>query len=111
MYLVFLQTAIRNPQRLLDALRLDEDQVSVADADLVVTLKRLRFGDLPPVDESAVAREVVFDQAPPVAVDDDRVRPAYSFVLDQNVADGVGADPIVSGVNAEVFAVGVVAVS
>src|SRR5262245_66524779 len=96
---------------LLDALRGDEYQVCIADADLVVTLKRLRLGDLPPVDESAVAREIVFDQAPPVAVDDDRVRPADSFVLDQNVADGVGADPIVSGVNAEVFAVRVMAES
>src|SRR5215470_3966541 len=105
------QSAIRNPHRLLGALGGDEDQVGVADADLVVTLKRLRLGDLPSVDESAVAREVVFDQAPPVAVDDDRMRPADSFVLDQNVANGVGPDPIVSGVNAEVFAVGVVAVS
>src|SRR5262245_25503289 len=103
-------TSIRRPQRLLGDLRLDEDQVGVADADLVVTLKRLRLGDLPPVDESAVAGEIVFDQALPVAVDDDRVRPADSFVLDQNVANGVGADPIVSGVYAEVFAVGVVAV-
>src|SRR5262245_16885766 len=105
------QSAIRNPHRLLGALRGDEDQVGVADSDLVVTLKRLRLGDLPPVDESAVAREIVFDQALPVAVDNDRVRPADSFVLDQNVANGVGADPIVSGVNAVVFAVGVVAVS
>src|SRR5262245_60432321 len=97
--------------RLLDALRSDEDQLGVADANLIVTLKRLRLGDLPPIDESAVAREIVFDQAPSVAVDDDRVRPADSFVLDQNVADRVGADPIVSGVNAEVFAVRVVAES
>src|SRR5262252_335559 len=97
--------------RLLGALRRDEDQVGVADADLVVTLKRLRLGDLPPVDESAIAREIVFDQAPPVAVNNDCVRPADSFVLDQNVADWVGADPVVSGVNAVVFAVGVVAIS
>src|SRR5215471_8525143 len=96
--------------RLLGALRRDEDQVGVADADLVVTLKRLRLGDLPPVDESAVAREVVFDQAPPVAVNDDRVRPADSFVLDLNIADRVGANPIVSGVNAKIVAVGIVAV-
>jgi hypothetical protein len=103
--------AIRNPQWLLGALRGDKDQIGVADADLVVTLKRLRLGDLPPVDESAVAREIVFDQASPVAIDDDRVRPADSFVLDLDVANGVGADPIVSGVNAEVFTIGVMAVS
>src|SRR5262245_55652981 len=109
--MIDLLAGIRNPRRLLGALRGDEDQLGVADADLVVTLKRLRLGDLPPSAESAVAREVVFDQAPPVAVDDDRMRPADSFVLDLNVANGVGADPVVSGVNAEVFAVGVVAVS
>src|SRR5262245_4219094 len=96
---------------LLDALSRDEGQIGVADADLVVTLKRLRLGDLPAVDESAIARQVVFDQTTPVAIDDDRVRTADSFVLDQDVADGVGADPVVSGVYAVVFAVGVMAVS
>ena len=99
------------PLTLKGALRGDEGQMGVADADLVIGLKRLRFGDLTPIDVSAVARKIVFDQAPPVAIDDDRVRPADSFVLDHNVADGVGADPIVSGVNAKVFAVGVVGVS
>jgi hypothetical protein len=96
---------------LLNALRRDESQSSVADTDLVVVLKWVRLGDLPPVDEGAVARKIVFDQAPPVAVDDDSVRPADSFVLDLNVAHWVGSDPIVSRVNAKVFAVGVVAES
>src|SRR5215475_3608329 len=104
---------IRNPQSAisLDSLSPNEGQGGIADADLVVALKRLRLGDLLSVDESAVAREIVFDQAPPVAVNDDRVRPADSFVLDLNIADRVGADPIVSGVNAKIVAVGIVAES
>src|SRR5262249_16754280 len=77
----------------------------------VVALKRMSFGDLPPVDESAVARKIVFDQAAPVAINDDRVRPADGFVFELNVADGIGADPVVSGVNAEVFTVRIVAIS
>src|SRR5262249_28298965 len=72
---------------LRNALRSDKGQISVADAELIVTLKRMRFGDLPPVDESAVARQVVFDQASPVAINDDGVRPADRLVPEQYVAD------------------------
>src|SRR5215510_6498203 len=84
---------------LCDALRRDKGQISIADANLIVALKRVRFGDLPPVDVSAVAREIVLDQAAPIAIHDDRVRPADGIVLEHDVADRVGADPIVSGVN------------
>src|SRR5215510_15397799 len=101
---------LSSKSRLRNPLRRDEGQISVTDANLVVTLKWMGFGDLPPVDEGAVAREIVFDQAAPVAINDDRVRPADGLVFEHDVADGIGADPVVSGVNAEVFAVGVVAV-
>lgn len=70
----------------------------------------MRFGYLPPVNECAVARKIVFDQAAPVFINDERVRPADRLVLKQDVASGTGAEPVIPGVNAVIMSIGIVAV-
>src|SRR5262245_6028829 len=84
--------------RLNDALRGDECQIGVPNANLIIALERVGFADLTSIDKGAVARKIVFDQTTSITIHDDGMGSANGIVLDDNVADRVGADAIIARV-------------
>src|SRR5262249_62428417 len=84
---------------LRDALRRNERQISIPNANLIVALERMCFANLTSIYEGPVTRKIVFDQTTSVTVNDDGVRTADGVVLNHNVTDRVCAYPVIACVN------------
>lgn len=94
-----------------DALRGNERQIRIANANLVVILKRMCLVNFAAVHKSAVSRQVVLDQESSIPEDDDGMRTADRFVFKHYVADRICANAVIAGVEPVILTVRIAVVT